>query len=419
MELVSLKKNVYSFSIHPRFNRGILEMSYNPSNFQIALATHYYIYSASQAFRDFLRLKKSMKLFYIAHPLYLKDVKSKDKSFAEFSAGSRVIKRLTTNIRFNSILVSSIFEFFLLISWIFRTRQVYDLYIGVDNLNAIQGLILKKLGKVKKVVFYTIDYFPTRFENKFLNWIYHTIDRICVENADETWNVSSKMDAARERIYKVSQKARNRQYEVPIGIWYNHTRPKNFTEIDRRKLIFVGHLLPYMGVDLVIKTLPILVKDIKGVKLEIIGDGEERENLIRLAKKLGVGDKVKFYGWIRERKRLEEVISDGAVGLATFNTKILDEKVKNADPGKIKDYMQVGMPVITTNAVSTADRIVKAEAGVLIEYDSNQLRRAVAKLLKNEEVLKKYRQNALAYVKSFDYPVIFKPNIERALNSKL
>ena len=388
-------------------------------DFKIALATHYYIYSASQALRDFLRLKKSVKLFYISHPLYLNDVKNKDKSFAEFSVGQKVIKRFTTSRRFNNILASSIFEFLLLIAWIFKTRQKYDLYIGVDNLNAIQGLILKKLGKVKKVVFYTIDYFPTRFENKFLNWIYHTIDRICVENADETWNVSSKMVAAREKIYRVSQKARNRQYEVPIGIWYNHSRPKNFAKIDKKKLIFVGHLLPYMGVDLVIKTLPRLVKDFKGVKLEIIGDGEERQNLINLAKKHGVGDKVKFYGWIRERKQLEKIISDGAVGLATFNTKILDEKVKNADPGKIKDYMQVGMPVITTNAVSTADRIVKAEAGVLIDYDSNQLRRAVAELLKNDEVLKKYRQNALAYVKSFDYPVIFKPNIERALNSKL
>lgn len=400
----------------PLIPKKLIHLMSKPSGFQIALATHYYIYSASQALRDFLRQKKGLKLFYIAHPLNLKDVKSKDKSFAEFSSGRGVTKKFKTDKRFNSVLVSSIFEFFLLIMWIFKTRQIYDLYIGVDNLNAIQGLILRKLGKVKKVVFYTIDYYPTRFENKLLNWMYHSIDRICVENADETWNVSSAMIVAREKMYSMSKKAYRRQHEVPIGIWYNRTRRKRFAQIDKKKLIFVGHLLPYMGVDLVIKTLPKLINDIKGVKLEIIGDGQEKKKLVNLVKKLGLENKVKFHGWIKKRRKLEEVLSDGAIGLATFNTRILDEKVKNADPGKIKDYMQVGMPVITTNAVSTADRIVKAEAGMLIDYDVNELYRALVKLLKDEDMLKKYRQNALAYVKRFDYPAIFKPNLERVLN---
>lgn len=386
------------------------------SNSKVILATHYYIYSASQALRDYMRQQECPKLLYISHPLLLKDAKNMDKSFGEVSKGKKISERFNTNTKFRNVIASTVLETYLSIKWVLKTNHKFDLFVGVDNLNALQGLILRRLGRVKKVVYYTIDYFPTRFENKLLNWIYHSIDKICVKNADETWNVSSMMVAAREEFNNMDRKIYNRQYEVPIGIWYNDAKVKRFAKIDKKKLIFVGHLLPHMGVDLVIRALPEIAKKVKGIKLEIIGGGEEEKKLKKMVKKLEMAKMVKFYGWIRDRGRLEEIMADGAVGMATFNTKILDEKVKNADPGKIKDYMQMGMPVVVTNAISTADKIEKAKAGMVINYDSKELAFAVSKLLRNQKMLKRYRENAKAYIEKFDYPKVFAPNLARALN---
>src|SRR3989338_10199600 len=174
-----------------------------------------------------------------------------------------------------------------------------------------------------------------------------------------------------------------------------------------------------MGVDLIIKAIPLILKKLPGVKFEILGDGEEKEYLKKLAKDLGVTNNVIFHGMINDRSKLEEILSDAALGVATFNTNIIDKKIKNADPGKIKDYMLMGMPVITTNALSYSNQITERKCGVVISYKPEELSVAIIKLLKNKKLLKEYRKNALKFVRSFDWDHILKPNINRVLREFL
>jgi len=134
-----------------------------------------------------------------------------------------------------------------------------------------------------------------------------------------------------------------------------------------------------------------------------------------LSKELGVQKYITFWGWVRDRRKLEKIMSDGAVGLATFNTEILDEKVKNADPGKIKDYMLLGMPIIVTNAISTINDIKKSRCGIVIKYKSSDLVSAVVQLLNDKNKLAEYRKNALAYVQQFDFGKLFEKNLSRVL----
>lgn len=387
----------------------------NISDKKIVLVTHYRIYSASQALRDFLRDNNCSNLLYVSHPLPLKNIEKTEKSSFEISNGENIIKSFTAKRKFYNLMLSSFFEMYLTLKWVFFARNTYDLYVGVDNLNALTGLILKRFGLVKKVVYYTIDYFPKRFENRFMNWIYHSIDKICVKFADETWNVSKVMVEAREKYNSMNRKIYNCQHTVPVGIWYDKAPRKSFSQIDKHKLVFVGHLLAHMGVDLAIESMPKILQKIPDVNLEIIGGGEEENKLKKLAEELRVSNSVKFWGWVRDRNKLEKIMSDGAVGLATFNTEILDDKVKNADPGKIKDYMLLGMPVIVTDAVSTASEINKAKCGIVINYNSLDLVNAVVQLLDNERLLGQYRENALKYVSQFDYNKIFSKNLERVI----
>lgn len=389
-------------------------MSKRLSESRIVVSTHYRIYSASQALRDYLRANNCSNLLYIAHPLPPKVVQSIDYSYCEISLGDKIVQKKIGKSRNDNLALSSMYDVYLILKWVIAFGK-FDLFIGVNNLNAIAGIVLKRLGRVKKVVYYTIDYFPTRFENKLLNFIYHSIDNFCVKYADETWNVSSVMVDARGKYHDADKKVYNRQYRVPIGIWYDKAPRKKFSEIHHKKLIFVGQLLPHMGVELVIKSMPDIIKKIPDVKFEIIGGGEQKKYLKKLAKELNVLPNVKFWGWVRDRRKLEKIISDGAVGMATFNTDILDEKVKNADPGKIKDYMLMGMPIIVTDAISNTTEIKKNKCGIVIKYRSSDLVDAVVQLLNDKKKLREYRKNALKYVQQFDYNKIFKKNLSRVL----
>ncbi len=390
-----------------------LEKKISESN--IVIATHYRIYSASQALRDYIRTNNCQNLLFIAQPLPPKVVQKIDYSFCEISKGKRIIERKMGEKMRSNLIINSIYNTYLVLRWVIGSGK-YDLFIGINNLNAFAGLILKRFGRVKKVIYYTIDYFPTRFENKFLNFIYHSIDKACVRFADETWNVSSVMVDAREKYNAQIRTVYNRQHRVPIGIWYKNAPRKAFADIDKKKLIFVGQLLPHMGVDLVLRSMLEIIKKIPDIKLEIIGGGEQKKYLMRLAKELGVIDYVTFWGWVRDRKKLERIMSDGTVGLATFNTDILDEKVKNADPGKIKDYMLLGMPVIVTDAISNTDEIRKNKCGIVISYKSSDLVTAVVELLNNKKKLREYKENALTYVQQFDYAKIFEMNLSRVFS---
>lgn len=388
------------------------------SKSKIVITTHFLADSAAQALRDFLRQRNCNSLLYISHPLPLIPTHTQNRSFAQLSKKNNITNTYNMPLRFHNLLLTSLFEFLLTLVWSLRTKTHYDLFIGVDNLNALQGLLLKRLGIVNKVVYYTIDYFPTRFENKLLNRIYHSIDKFCVKYSDETWNVSNVMKEAREKFNGMTAKDYQRQYQVPIGIWYDKVPRRKFSEIDKYKLVFTGHLLPHMGVDLAIQSLPILKKKFPQIKLEIIGSGQEEDGLKKLAEKLGVKDSAIFHGWISDRKKLEQILSTGAIGLATFNTEILDEKVKNADPGKIKDYMASGLPVIVTDAISTSSELEKAKCAIVIHYKEDELIRAITSLLQDETLLRQYRMNAISYIKKFDYEKIFLPNINRVLGEK-
>ena len=162
--------------------------------------------------------------------------------------------------------------------------------------------------------------------------------------------------------------------------------------------------------------MPSILNHIPDATLEIIGGGQEENKLRRMVTQLKLEKHVVFWGWIRDRKKLEEILSTGAVGIAPFNTEILDEKVKNADPGKSKDYMVMGMPVIVTDAISTADKIKKSKSGIVIQYKSEDFVDAVVTLLKDNNILKEYRENALSYVRQFDYQLLFRKHVERVLN---
>lgn len=383
----------------------------------IILVTHSRIYSASQALRDFLRERGCKHLLYVSHPLPLADVADIEHSYAETSKGSKILTRWVARLRSHNVIISSVLELCLTLWWVIRAKETFDLFIGVDNLNALEGLILKRLGRVRKVVYYTIDYFPIRFTQSWLNKLYHAIDKLCVGSCDETWNVSPVMIAARKKYNGIDQRVYNRQYTVPIGIWFDKIKRLPIAKIDRFKLMFSGHLVPHMGVDLLLEALPDIASVVPSVTLDIIGGGAELERLKTLAKRLGVARRVRFFGWVADRKRLEGLLTQAAVGVAPFNTNILDDKVRNADPGKLKDYMACGLAVVVTDAIANAMELEEQRCALVVPYRKEALVRAIVRLLKDQKLLTEYRKNAISYVSRFDYNRIFSEHLDRVLAS--
>jgi len=382
----------------------------NISDKKIIIVTHYLVYGAPQALRDYLITNKIKKLLFIAHPL----LSEGDPSYVEKIEKGVIKKRSKSKKRFKILFVNYFFDVYLTLKWILEEKEKFDLFVGVNCLNAFVGVILKKVKFVKKIVFYTIDYVPNRFDNKILNNIYHYMDKFCLKNADETWNVSPRIAEGREKLKGLKQKLYNRQKVVPIGVWIDRVKRLSFEKIRKHQLLFVGHLLEKQGIQLVLEAIPEIVKFIPDFHFLIIGDGNYKSSLVERAKRLDIGRYITFTGWIKNRDDLDKLMGDSALAAAIYN-KELDSYTYYADPTKLKDYLSAGLPVILTDLSYNAKEIAENGCGVIVNYDKKEVAAVIINLMKDENKLKVYRENALKYIKQFDWRLIFENNLKRVL----
>lgn len=353
------------------------------------------------------------KLLYIKHPLLLLRESYNLSSKGHFFESGKLSKSFSAYHFRMPEPVLYLKDFIYTIFWVLSTQQEYDLYFGMNNLNAFAGLVLKRLGRIKKVVYYTIDLYPRRFNNKLTNWVYHNLDKYCVRFCDETWNVSPFLVKYREQRGTRGHEY-SRQFTVPIGIWLDKKKRIPLNKIKKTKVVYIGHLVPFRGMDLAIRALPLIARRVPNVKLEIVGGGEQLEYLKQLSRRLRVQSHVKFYGFVASEKKAMRIISDAAVALAPYNT-INSSIVRNADPAKIKDYLALGLPVVMTNAPMSAQEIKKAKCGIVVDYTPESLAEAVVELLSNQKMWQIYRENALEYIQQFDWNNLFSKNISRLL----
>ncbi len=372
---------------------------------KIIIATHVYTTGPAQDLREYLLKHKTGKLLFIGHPLFF-DKKLKSSGYELYEKGElekenyKKIKKIPEPLTYLK-------DIFLNIFWVIKTGKKWDLYIGNDNLNAFSGIILKKLGLVERVIYYVIDYNPKRFENKILNKIYHWIDQFCVKYADETWNLSPRMAEARKEYFNFSG---GNQKTVPIGIWFDRFPRLDFSQIEKHTLVFMGHILEKQGVQYVLDAIPDITKEIPDFKFLIISDGEYLEKLKEQTSKLNIEKFVEFAGYIEKHSDVEKMLARCACAIAMYEKY---DKSGNlsftyfSDPGKIKAYLAGGLPIFLTDTPYNAGEIENKKCGFIIERNKESIAKAVVAILKDEKILKEYRENAANYAKEFDWEKIF------------
>ncbi len=328
-------------------------MNYSEKSFVIS--THVFATGPAQDLREFLLKNGAKSILYIGHPLF-HDKRLKGSGYENYESGEKV-KEYYKKLPSGKI---SLWDYSLHVLrsvwWVLRSGQVFDLYIGSDDVNATAGVILKKLGKVKKTVYYVIDYNPYRFKSKIMNFLYHWVDRFCVRNSDETWNLSPRMEQARKDYFDFTG---GNQKVVPIGVWLDRIHPKPPEEIEKHTAVFMGHITKKQGVQKIINAMPEILKEVPDFRFLVIGDGEYLPELRDLSQKLGVAKHVEFTGYVEDSAQVEEMITRCAVAVALYDKYDDDGHLTFtyfADPAKVKMYLACGLYVLTSEFVLEMDQ---------------------------------------------------------------
>ncbi|MBM3575870.1 MAG: glycosyltransferase family 4 protein [Alphaproteobacteria bacterium] len=377
---------------------------------KIIIATHELVYGAPQALRDYLEMEGFDQVTFISHPLL--DMNS--ASYVEIKNKGLERKRRVATEQLRVQALNYLAHGIRSILWGFLHGGRADLYVGANPLNAMAGLILKALGRVDKVIYYTIDFTPMRFDSPLLNWLYHALDRQCVIRSDEVWNVSPQIAIGREKLHGAEAFPGDRQRVVPIGVWFNKVRRLPHDQVKPYQLLFLGHLLEKQGVQLVIEAIPIIVRSVPDFQFLIVGGGEYETTLRQAVIDKCVTEHVKFMGWIKDREVVDNLMADSMAAIATYRHDMASFTTY-ADPTKLKDYLSAGLPIIMTDVPSNARELEARGCAVIVDADKDSIARAVVELMTNQRVLKSMHASAVKYIEEFDWAKLFARNLSRVL----
>jgi glycosyltransferase involved in cell wall biosynthesis len=263
---------------------------------------------------------------------------------------------------------------------ILRLKKTIDVYVGTNALAVLAGLLLRKVGVVKAVIFYSIDFVPERFDNRMMNTIYHLIHRLGTRSADYLWNLSSKM----VEIHHEQGANYARNLLVPIGIDRISHKGKDRSSIHPERLVFIGNLTEPKGLQLAIEALPTIIDKAPETRLTVIGTGPYGDELKRAATSHGMEDYVDFRG-VMNYEDLIETLGVMGIALAPYKPDT-NAMVRFTDPGKVKEYLGCGLPVIITRVPDIALEIEKRELGIVIDYDKSQFAQAVLTLMEDKDL---------------------------------
>ena len=165
-----------------------------------------------------------------------------------------------------------------------------------------------------------------------------------------------------------------------------------FSDIDlkSKKILTVRRLVPEKRVDLLIKSFHKLLMNFTNLQLIIAGDGPEKDNLIKLTKKLNISNNVLFLGFINHDK-LNSLYNIADVYVLTSEQEGLSLSLLEA--------LATSVPVISTNIVGNPEVIIHKETGLLFEPGNvDQLVSNLKFLLDNPDKAKIIGNNARKYI---------------------
>lgn len=290
-------------------------------------------------------------------------------------------------------------DFFTVLCFSLQDKTTYDYVIGLESINALAGIMLRRLGKVKRVVYYVSDYSPNRFPNKWFNRIYLALDRFCATHADYIWDVSRAMQPARiEAGLDIKKSAP--VIHVPNGLLPGQISVSPIAKQIKYSLVYMGTLGSENGPDIAIGALSHVIKEIPTATLHIVGGTTaDARWLTDIVKKYRVEKSVIFHGFIPDSLHMSEIIRSCALGLAPYRD-IPGSIRKYADAGKIRAYCASGLPTVSSYVPPLGLEVAGLGGAILAKDDPKSFAKAIQSVFLDTRLYRRLRRNAILFAKN-------------------
>ena len=172
---------------------------------------------------------------------------------------------------------------------------------------------------------------------------------------------------------------------------------------DEIVLIYVGRLTKIKRPDRLVNSFNLAAKLNNKIRLLIIGDGELRNDLKKLAGDL----KVNFLGW---RTDVYDLMNASDIAILTSDNEGM--------PITLIEAAHLGLPSISTEVGSVADVIINGRTGYLTPLDDSEIAQRITQLASSVELRNEFGKAAKEYAKnnfSVDAMIDFHKSLYKSL----
>jgi len=263
----------------------------------------------------------------------------------------------------------------------FTRGQKIDVFIASNYSMGTAALLLRAVGKTRKVVVFLSDFLPLRgsFMVRLHRRLTAAITRFVVKHADEVWTVSPRIPTA-----AVNQ----RNFVVPVCIDDNHMPPGKREEIG-----YIGYPSPDHALDVLFD-----ICKRHQFRLNIIGDSAYLQSIKHLAPPSAV-----FHGMLNDPAKINDVLSRCFCGYAVYRDTSQQSYSYFGIPSKTFYCFASNTPVVTTNTAHFTQHIEEYGVGRVINPTPEEIEKAVLELKENfqlfYEAINRFREiwNAKAW----------------------
>jgi glycosyltransferase involved in cell wall biosynthesis len=182
---------------------------------------------------------------------------------------------------------------------------------------------------------------------------------------------------------------------VPNAVNGEVYKPSKDPEPVRPLIGHLGRLKKYKSVDHLLRAFQIVLKEFPDVRLKIIGDGDFRPELERLASELGIAGQVGFTGYLSEADKVRQLHQ---------MTVAVNCSAKEGWGLTVIEANACGVPVVASDVPGLRDSVVNEKTGLLYEFGNiEQMAQKISLILRDENLRHRMRADALEWGRSFNW----------------
>lgn len=281
--------------------------------------------------------------------------------------------------------------FWAILYYLLRFRGRYDIIIDSENgipfftplfAGGKKFLLIHHVHQdvFRKYLIPPLSWIAGFLEMKLMPFVYKKIQTITV-------SPSSKKEILEQQLTDID----------PIII-YNGVDLNSYKPAPKSKvplILYLGRLKYYKSLHIFIHAAKKVLEELPMTRFVIAGDGEEKEGLMRLAKRIGIFNQIDFMGKVTEEEKI----------------RLYQKAWVFVNPSFMEGWgittieaNACGTPVVASNVPGLCDSVNNPHSGLLVPYGSiNEFTTSILKLLKDDSLRAKMSIESIYHAQQFDW----------------